>query len=338
MWLKWFLLVFMLLLDGSVTAASVPTLSNVITLLRLEHDVVANLERGKIVTFAVQESTRKELAIGLATYLPSSPTKLADFFKQGDFIGIDPDVLAFGEIFPHAGIDTFRHFSFAPKQSDEVQNLLAAEHEEFNLSADEISRFVSLNGKLSDLDRANLIGVVSQRYRHVLWQRWQAYYNQGLSGVVPYTRGNGKVDPGEELRLLADNNELLALLSPALKKAWLSYPSHFPQEAIERFLWLNREVNGRPAAILTHRVLYTADSISMIASRHFFVGHSYNAGQMVLACLPHREGMIVFYIQQTSTDKVTGLGSSLKRSVGRMRIKQQMIKNLERMRAAMQSY
>jgi hypothetical protein len=48
--------------------------------------------------------------------------------------------------------------------------------------------------------------------------------------------------------------------------------------------------------------------------------------------------MIVFYIQQTSTDKVTGLGSSLKRSVGRMRIKQQMIKNLERMRAAMQSY
>lgn len=88
MWLKWFLLVFMLLLGGSVTAASVPTLSNVITLLRLEHDVVADLERGKIVTFAVQESTRKELAIGLATYLPSSPTKLANFLSKVILLGL----------------------------------------------------------------------------------------------------------------------------------------------------------------------------------------------------------------------------------------------------------
>jgi hypothetical protein len=67
-------------------------------------------------------------------------------------------------------------------------------------------------------------------------------------------------------------------------------------------------------------------------SRQFYVGHSYNSAQLILGALPFKEGTLVFYRQRTSTDQLAGLGSRLKRNIGRRQMKQQMITRLERLR------
>lgn len=334
------LLVQMLLLSVTEIAASTPTAEAIIAMLKLEQDEIADLENGKIITFEIGEATtQKELVMGLGMYLPSPPAELIAFFKRKDLATIDRDVTALGEIFPQSNIDAFKGFVFTLEQSDEAGKLLnATAGDQFNLSAEEINSFASLREKLTDADEATLVASVSQHYQQILWQRWQAYIKQGLVGLAPYVRKQFEANLANELRIAAANSKLLAHFSSALQKVWLNYPTPLPDNAEERFFWLNRQVQNRPTAILNHRIVLATDTASVIITRQFYVGHSYNASHLIFGCLPYREGSILFYTHKTSTDQVTGLGNSLKRTIGRQRIKQQMIKNLQGLRSALKSF
>ncbi|SFM04340.1 hypothetical protein SAMN05421880_1052 [Nitrosomonas nitrosa] len=332
---SWFLLIQILLSPISGQTASTLTVKNIIALLELDQDQIANLEQGKIIAFEVKESSPKELAGGLAIYLPSPPAKLVTFFNKGDMATIDPDVSVFGEISPKSGKEAFKGFVFTPQQHDEVQHLLNTEPgDQFNLSSEEIHGFAALREQLTNSNKVSSVSKVSQHYQHILWNRWNAYRNKGLVGIVPYAREETESSPAEELRSAAVNSQLLALFSPALQQAWLNYPSQLPKGAEERFFWLNRQVNDRPTAILSHRILLASDASSVIITRQFFVGHSYNSSHLIVGCLPYREGAIVFYTHRTYTDQVTGLGNNLKRSIGREQMKKQMVKNLKGLRSA----
>ncbi|MCW5617965.1 MAG: hypothetical protein KIS65_01945, partial [Nitrosomonas sp.] len=93
-------------------------------------------------------------------------------------------------------------------------------------------------------------------------------------------------------------------------------------------------VDDRPTAILSHRIMMASDTASVIATRQFYVGHSYNSSHLIVGCLPYRDGSVVFYTHRTSTDQVAGLGNTLKRSIGREHKKERMIQNLEGLRTA----
>ena len=179
---------------------------------------------------------------------------------------------------------------------------------------------------------------MTQHYREILLQRWQTYRKDGLSGIAPYARRGPEASPAKELRTATVSSNLLARYYPDLYKAWLNYPAELPSGAEEQFYWLNRKVEDRPTAILGHRVLQTSDAGSVILARQFFVGHSYNSSQLIVGCLPYRNGSIVFYAHRTSTDQVAGMGSSLKHSIGREQMKEEMVKNLERLRSASRSF
>ncbi len=333
----WFLLGQMPLLSATEIAASIPTADAIFTMLKLDRDKVADLERGKIVPFETGEATtQKEFMMGLSMYFPSPPAKLAAFFKRKDLATVDQDVSALGEIFPQSGIDAFKGFIFTHEQSNEARNLLAVTAgDQFNLSAKEIDSFASLREKLTDADEAALVASVSQHYQQILWQRWQAYSKQGLAGLAPYVRKRANVNLADELRIAAANSKLLAHFSPALQKIWLNYPTQLPADTEERFFWLNRQVQNRPTAILNHRIVLTTDAALVIITRQFFVGHSYNSSHLILGCLPYGNGSILFYTHRTSTDQVQG--NSLKRSIGRQRIKEQMIRNLQGLRTVLES-
>lgn len=316
-----------------------PTAKEIIALLELEQDQINDLERGKIIDFEIREATQKELAIGLGMYLPFPPAKLAAFFKRGDFATIDPDVSALGELHLQSSIDDFKGFVFTYEQHEEARDLLTAQPgDQFNLSADEINSFASFRKKLLNVDEINLVTEVSRHYRQILWQRWEAYRKQGLSGIAPYARDENVVYPAEELRLAAAGSKLLTRFSPDLQKAWLNYPTELPAGAEESFFWMNREVEDRPTAILSHRILLASDEGLMIVTRQFYVGHSYNSSHLIVGCLPYRDGAIVFYTHRTSTDQVAGLVSGLKHDLGRKQVRKLMIKNLKRLRTAIRSF
>jgi hypothetical protein len=66
-------------------------------------------------------------------------------------------------------------------------------------------------------------------------------------------------------------------------------------------------------------------------------GHTYNAAQIYFGVLPFKEGVMVFYLNRTYTDKVSGWGSSLKHRIGRGRVRDAVVTTFERLRAEVQS-
>ncbi len=336
----WFFLVSLMLPSITTSATPLPIAKDIITSLALTQDQVAKLDRGEIVALKIGEATEKELAISLGIYLPLAPAKLVAYFKSGALASIDPDTIERGDMQPNSDADVFKRFTFSSKQGDEAEGLLdAAANDKFNLSTDEIGGFAPLKTKFAAADDTALIAGVTQHYREILLQRWQAYRKGGLPGIAPYARRDGpEASPAKELRAATVSSKFLARYYPDLYNAWLNYPAELPAGAEEQFYWLNRKVENRPTAILGHRVLQTSDAGSVILSRQFFVGHSYNSSQLTAGCLPYRNGSIVFYTHRTSTDQVAGMGSSLKHSIGREQMKEQMVKNLERIRSASRSF
>ena len=336
---SWFFFMSLLLSSTTTLAAPMPTAKDVVTALALKEDQVAKLEGGEIVALEIGEATQKELAMGLAIYLPSPPAKLVAYFKSGKLATIDPDIIAHGEVRSDSGADDFKGFGFTFKQSDEAGDLLNTKAgDRFNLSNAEIQSFASLKKKLAGADNATLVAGVSQHYRGILLQRWQAYRKDGLAGIAPYARDGADASPAKELHTATVSSKLFAGYFPDLYKACFNHPNQLPSGAEEQFYWLNRKVEDRPTAILSHRVLQTSDTGSVILARQFYVGHSYNSSQLIVGCLPFRNGSIIFYAHRTSTDQVAGMGSSLKHSIGRDQMKEEMAKNLKRLRSAIQSF
>lgn len=315
---------------SAASAQQAPSPETVMQNFGIAPSQLAQLEQGEIVSYDVDETSQKELASGVAMYLPVSISQLAGFFKNGDLVGLESDVLAYGAIADNADINTFKKFVYTERQLDEAKAFLAAEAgDEFNLSKAELETLHKLQASLDNADNKTLLKAASQQYRQFLLQRWQAYRNSGLNGIAAYDRDGNNADPAAELRTDTNHSQTWAHYFPALQKAWLNYPISLPEQATETFFWMNRLVENRPTPILNHRIILATEQGGMILSRQFYVGHSYNSSQVVAGGVPYKAGTIVFYSTRSSTDQVAGMGSSLKHSIGREQVKKSMISRLQ---------
>lgn len=311
-----------------VHAANMPDPQELIQLLGIQQQDVAGLEQGEAVSFNVVESNEKELAAGVAIYVPAAPSKIIGFIKNKGLASIDTEITAQGAIPVQATLDAFKGFGFKAGTDDATNFLQATPGSQFNLSTQEFQALQATSPGQPD--------AASQAYRKILLQRWQAYRQSGLKGIATYDRGDGtEANPGGELRTATLDSKVLARYFPALYKAWLNYPAAFPAGADERFFWLNRQVEGRPTAILGHRVMLTEGDGEVILSRQFYVGHSYNSNQLSVACLPYRDGSLLFYANRNFTDQVAGFGSSLKHSIGRDQMRSEIVSRLKNLRKAL---
>ncbi len=318
----------------NLASADLPTGEEVLSRLGVPQAQLGDLDQGKAISWKYPENTDKELADGVAVYVQAPLAKAVAYVKKGDFAGVDSTITAQGNIPNHAGADAFKHFVLS---GDEAQDLLNVEAgDKFNLSTDEIASFSGLKNSLQSADKKAVTQAVSQRYREILLQRYQAYRQGGLAGIAPYARGGDQSDPASELRTATGQGNLLVKNSfPDLYQAWINYPQDLPIGTTERFSWQNRVVEDRPTATLTHRLIQALDAGAIVIQRQFYVGHSYNSSQLLAGCLPYRDGVIIFYALRSSTDQVAGMGSSMKHSIGRGRMKDEIVKQLQRIRATL---
>jgi len=316
-----------------VFAKEVPTPQQALQNFGIGAEKITQLEHGKIIGYEVSETSQEELAIGMAMILPVALPKIIDYIKRGNLTATESDLIASAPLANNADINSFKKFAFNDKQLDEAKAFLEAEPgDKFNLSKPEIDSLKSLQATLEDADDKTLLKAANQKYREILLQRLLAYRKNGLSGIAPYSRENGKTaDPATELRTDATISKAWAHYFPELQQAWLNYPTPLPLNSTEQFLWLNRMVEDRPTAILNHRVMVAGETGGIFISRQFYVGHSYNSSHVVAGGLPYKDGTLVFYSTRSSTDQVAGMGSSLKHSIGREQIKKEMIKRLQRL-------
>ncbi|MGY6277263.1 hypothetical protein [Methylomonas sp. MgM2] len=296
--------------------------------LKIAPDDVSRLEQGKAVSFDVTEKGDKELAVGLAMYFPSTPDRISTLIKFGRLESIDADISAYGYLPEDAGVADFNQLEFGTMQEEEADSFLQAKPgDRFNLSSDEYR-------SLSSIESSGIAvrETAARQYRAFLLRRLQAYKRDGLKGVAPYDRDGNQSDTASALREFAISNHVLAQYFPDLYRLWLNYPADLPTDTEEKYLWFNLTIEDRPTPVLAHRIIRTNPESAVILARQFYVGHSYDASELTIGCFAYREGAIVFYARRMSTARVAGIGSGLRHSIGRARMRSEMLKRMQRLK------
>ena len=324
-------------MPGAALAAEAPVVE-VQELLDMSADQRRRLGRGEILSYPVTENSERELAVGLAMFVPAPPAQLADLLAAGRLIAIDATIAESGLVPdepPAAPVGP----RFSASEREEAEGLLdATPGTRFNLSPAEIEALRALGTSSGGSARAALADVASDAYRRLLLQRLQAYRHGGLAAIVPYARTGGAVtDPAIDLRLAAADADRLARRGSGLREALLRYPADQPSQAIHRFHWVKRRVQRRPHLSLMHRIVVEGPGPFLHVERYFYVGHTYNSTAIVTSALPYQDGTLIFSVSRVSTDEILGLGSQVKRTFGRGQLRDEMRNRLERLRALFSS-
>ncbi|SRR6266540_1541221 len=295
------------------------------------------LLRGEVIAYPVGESSEREVAVGLALVVTAPLGQLTDYLVEGRLLARDATILAHGLVPDPARPAGLPAIRFTGGEQDEAEGLLeAGPGTRFNLSPGEIEALRAL--------RASPAGVggvtadqASDEYRKLLRDRWQAYQRGGLAAIPPYARGGGAItDPAAELRRALPDAERVARFGPHLRDALARYPVAQPPQAISRFYWIKRRVQRRPDLSLLHQMVMAAPDLVVHVERYFYVGHSYNAAQIITGAFTYQEGTVLFATSRFSTDEVLGLGNQLRRTVGRSQLRDEMRKRLEGVRLSLQ--
>ena len=167
--------------------------------------------------------------------------------------------------------------------------------------------------------------------------RLSAYQAQGLAGIAPYARADGKTrSAADEIRTASLASKALQSHAPAAYQLLFDYPKAKPAGSVESFRWTQLDAHGVPTIALTH-VLLVPDGEAWIAvHRQIYVSTGYNSEQAVAALLPDAKGTLVVYANRTSTDQVTGMGGGAKRSIGSKLLASQLETLFEKSRAALE--
>lgn len=315
-----------LILLGAPAFAQTPAVEEVLGVLGMDSNQIAELAEGHPIAYTLTEGSDDEIAVGLTWYFPVPLSKVAGYLRSDNSITLDVGITAHGILTEHSGAGSLATVTLS---REEAQALLSAEPgDQFNLSAHEIEKLKTFN----QMSQKIIEDAVNEHFRAILLQRYKAYRYGGTDAIAPYAREDGlDSKPSLELQQAVNESVLLARYLPDLRKAWLDYPKALPLGAVETFPWVEKTVEGRSAAILRHRVNMDWNGGVLVLTREFYAAHSYNSSQWLTGCLPYRDGTVVFQQVRSFTDQVTGMVSDVKHIVGRKLLKDKMLKSYERL-------
>lgn len=286
---------------------------------------VERVRRGGLGVAKIHEVSDRELAAVIACQVEVAPEDaLAPFL--GDSLPIDETLLQQQML-----IDTDLHeasfdvISLGRDDHDEIRHYLEAKPGVgLNLSSDEIAAFQALK----DTDDPAAVEAV---LRDMLRARYNSYRAGGLAGARPYARDeNRHVSPGEELRKTEENMTGLHELYPAFHNAWLRYPRELPDDiAGEDFFWVKLDIEGRPAFVLSHRLVAKDRDMHLVGIRDYYVSHFLDVSQRAAVVTRVESGEnILLYIERIWVDHWSGF-AKLAKKIGHKILRTQMEHLLE---------
>jgi hypothetical protein len=303
---------------------------------RLSPEQRRRLLAGDTIGYQVTETTDTELGAGVAMYLAVPLARVAEALTSPDIVLKEPSITAHGPIPVGATGAALGAFALGAGEITEAQDVLdAGPGPRFNLASAEIDMFRGARGAGCCRDRGAVLEAATARWRTLLLQRAQAFQARGLDGMAPYARRSGVSDPAAVLRVAAGDARIVAHLMPRLADALLRFPAEQSSTAISQLYWVKRPVQGRPDPILIHHVVDVTPQLALYVERHVYVGHSYNASQILSGAVPYEDGVLVFSSNRVSTDQVAGFGGEMKRMIGRRQLRGEIVKRFDRIRAAL---
>lgn len=320
----------LLVCTWALPAAALLDEAEVLAEIGFSSDANQQVLDGKFVTTSLKPTSERELAMAMAFLVSAPPAELIAEVKKNLVAEVDPDTLANGAISGAGSLDDFKGVSFGSDAKKQAKTFLSAEPgEDLNLSTAEIGAFKALAQQGGDAN------AVEDQLRKLLLERLQAYHSQGLDGIAAYARSaNKQTDAGGDLRRAVEAAAGLKKNAPTFYDALLNYPNSRPAGLEEDFSWTHYLAHGTPVFLLNHRIWMPDGDAWVMAHRQFYVTASYNVVQIVAGFLPVKGGTLVIYLNRTSTDQVTGFGSSTKRTMGTKVMTSQIEDLFEKVKAA----
>ena len=303
---------------------------------RLSADQRRRLLAGETITYAVPETSDVELATGVAMYLPVPLARAAEVLTSSDLVLGDASITASGPIAGDATPASLHGFKLATDELAEAQEVLAATTgARFNLSPAEIEGFHTARAAMRAGDRGSALNAAAGQWRVTLLERARAFRARGLEGVAPYARRGGTADPAALLRVAAGDARIAAPVAPRLGAELLRYPADQSRTATSQFYWVKRDVQNRPDPIVIHHLTDVTSAAALYVERQIYVGHTYNASQVLCVAVPYEDGVVILASSHVATEQITGLGGDVKKLIGRRQLRGEIVKRFDRIRAAL---
>lgn len=209
----------------------------------------------------------------------------------------------------------------------------------FNATSEELGilRSAAVQSRERGDTREQNIDAIEEAVRDLLAARVNEYRATGLSAVRPYDIGRKQIHPGDYLANSLRPIRLLREEEPGFYAAFLDYPN--VQNSYEQRFFVTTETepdSNRPLTSLKHWMVKQADGYTLIAERKFYVSHSLDAMHTLILLLERDETSYVFLVNQSFTQKVTGLGSFVAHRIGRRKLKQNVLPLFEALRTSLQ--
>ncbi|MDP1823131.1 MAG: hypothetical protein Q8L48_07815 [Archangium sp.] len=310
----------MLLSLSASAAGTLPSADALLQTVGYSPEEIATIKTGQIVRRETRGAGDRDLNLGYAFFVKATPAALNKELSDGVLQVIDPNSIATGVLTGASSVGAFSRLHLKPNTDARVKQYVSARPgTDLNLSSAEI-------GEFNDLAHFATRAVVEKHLRAALLDRYQAYKTKGLDGIADYERADGELrSPQDELTGVMDG---LALQDFA-PKAWASM-LHYPASRVpgtrEVYRWEHFKVDGVPTIALTHGMSVPNGDAFLVMQRQFYVSEGFNCEQAIVALLPVEGGTMVIFSNHTSTDKVEGFPSGIKRSIGRGIVAKQLEK------------
>jgi hypothetical protein len=302
---------------------------------RLSAEQRRRLLAGETVIYAVPESSDIELGAGVAMYLPVPLARVAEVLTSAELVLRDPNITASGPIPPDATPLALAGFTLVGGEIGEAQEALeASPGPRFNLSTAEIEAFHAAHANVRPGDRSSVLEAAASQWRVVLLERARAFRARGLQGVAPYARRGGTADPAALLRAAADDARIATSVAPRLGAELLAFPADQSPTATSHFYWARRQVQSRPDPIVIHHLTDVTAARALYVERQIYVGHTYNASQILCVAIPYEDGVVILSSNRVATEQITGLGADMKKLIGRRQLRGEIVKRFDRIRSA----
>src|SRR5262245_2343562 len=206
--------------------------------------------------------------------------------------------------------------------SENVAELVKAPRRGLNLSVAEGERLARVDPAAPDL-----AGRARAAFADILAARLRSYAARGVAGVEPYVREGGQVvDPRVELRTALAN---LAFVQREFQ-GFLDRLGTGGRDVT--YYWMERGVERMTVLVLSAELRTRGATAALGADLHFYASREYNSMLTVIGVIPYTDASLVFAVNHTFTDQVTGIGSTVRRAVARNRIASELARHLEQTR------
>lgn len=195
----------------------------------------------------------------------------------------------------------------------------------YNLSADEAQQLKSV------VVTGNSIRAAEKVWHKIFEKRLDSFIDTGVNGIKPYVAAKNKqVSPATELNTAIKSSSFLNDQFPRFLSA-LPVPLQ-PSEFDQQYFWIETEFDDQNVwALSTELRMLQVDS-AIAADLHFYATRGYYSMLTFIGVVPYGEHSLVFAINHTYTDAITGFLASIKQRMGRKHVAELLSRHLELVR------